>query len=165
MKKTIAAAAVLATLALTGCSAGNQSAEPTPSPTAASSAPATATATPSESAKLKPSPSATKSAAADAGQAWADDMINLFLNGNSKSSFDKFNKSLPHHYITKWGQESKGILAITVGEGKWTAADLNKLGNTVMFTAGNETPELKEVHVTASNGETGKATRENLQDF
>lgn len=47
MKKTLAAAAVLAALALTGCSAGNQSADAAPSSTAASSAPATASATPS----------------------------------------------------------------------------------------------------------------------
>lgn len=47
MKTKLAALAVIASLALAGCSAGNQSADATPSPTAASSAPATASATPS----------------------------------------------------------------------------------------------------------------------
>ncbi|TAP26876.1 hypothetical protein [Arthrobacter sp. S41] len=158
--KRLAPLALVAALALAGCTAGNQSADATPS----------ATSTPSASASLAPalaaeSPSATKTKKVDAGQAWADDMINLFLNGNSKSSFDQFNKKLPHHYITEWSEESKGILGVTVGGGKWSTKELNILGNTIMFTAGNDTPALKEVHVSSTNGATGKATRDNLQDF
>ncbi|MGP5389889.1 hypothetical protein [Glutamicibacter arilaitensis] len=49
MKTKLAALAVIASLALAGCSAGNQSADATPSPTAASSATAEASATPSVS--------------------------------------------------------------------------------------------------------------------
>ncbi|MGP5390486.1 hypothetical protein [Glutamicibacter arilaitensis] len=47
MKTKLAALAVIASLALAGCSAGNQSAETAPSPTAASSAPMKTSATPS----------------------------------------------------------------------------------------------------------------------
>lgn len=88
---------MLAALGLVGCSAGNQSAEVTPSATSAPSA--STTVAPAISPA---SPSATEAKKADPGQAGADDMINLFLNGNSKSSFDKFNKKLPHHYIESW---------------------------------------------------------------
>lgn len=164
MKTKLAALAVIASLALAGCSAGNQSAEGAPSATSTPSASlsaevAASTATPAETKTAE----ATKSASPR--QAWADSMINLFLNGNSKSSFDKFNEDLPHHYITEWHEESKGVLSVTVGGGKWASADLDNLGNTIMFTAGNETPGLKEVHVSSTSGETGNATRDNLQDF
>lgn len=126
---------MLAALALTGCSAGNQSADATPSATAKPSAPATASAT----------PSASKSATADPGQVWADKMINLFLNGNSKSRFADFNKEIPHHYITEWGQESEGIMSVTVSGNKWTQCEMDELAVTVMSTAGHETPEMKKV--------------------
>lgn len=134
------ALAVIASLALTGCSAGNQSAEGAPS----------ATSTPSASPSVAPavssaSPSATETKKVDAGQAWADDMINLFLNGNSKSSFDKFNKKLPHHYIEAWAQESEGVMSVTVSGNKWTQCEMDELAVTVMSTAGHETPGMKTV--------------------
>ncbi|MGP9649451.1 hypothetical protein ACT3TP_03055 [Glutamicibacter sp. AOP38-B1-38] len=101
----------------------------------------------------------------DPAQAWADDMMNLLLNGNSKSTFDDFNKDLPHHYIESWGSESEGVLYITVSGDDWKSAELDNLGNTVMFTAGNETPGLLEVNVSSDSDVTGHADRDNLQDF
>lgn len=161
MKTKLAALAVIASLALAGCSAGNQSAEATPSATA------TPSASPTAAPAISPaSPSATESKAVDADQAWADRMINLFLNGNSKSSFEDFNKDLPHHYIESWKSSNEGTLNLTVAGGPWTSKQLDTLGNTIMFTAGNETEKLIEVHVSASDkSATGYADRDNLQDF
>lgn len=152
MKKTLVLTAVLASLALTGCSAGTQSAEPAPSATAAPSASAIA----SESAK----PSPTK---AEAGQVWADQMINLFLNGNSKSKFADFNKEIPHHYITEWGQESEGVMSVTVSGKNWSQCEMDELAVTVMSTAGHETPEMKKV-VTYSDtkGQKGSTGRDGM---
>ncbi|WP_217496521.1 hypothetical protein [Glutamicibacter creatinolyticus] len=132
---------LVAALALAGCTAGNESAESTPSPTATISASDTTSASPDESFEA----SAKKTATPNDGKAWADKMINLFLNGNSKSKFSDFSKEIPHHYITEWGQESKGVMSVTVSGKNWNQCDLDELAVTVMSTAGHETPEMKKV--------------------
>lgn len=170
MKKTIATAAVLAALALTGCTSGNQSATPEPTATAtpsaseAVSAPASASASASASESVKAS--ASNAAKPDAGQVWADKMINLFLNGNSKSKFADFNDELPHHYITEWGQDSEGVLKVTVKGSKWSEDDLSLLGRTIMSTAGEETESLTRVVVVDDIKSTkGEATRADIGDW
>ena len=140
MKENLAALALMASLALAGCSAGNQSADATLSATATPSASPTAT-----HAISSASPSASERKKLDAEQAWADDMINLFLNGNSKSSFDDFNEELPHHFVKSWAQEFKGVMSVTVSGAKWTQCEMDELAVTVMSTAGHETQEMKKV--------------------
>jgi hypothetical protein len=135
------AALLIAALAITGCSAGAESAPEAVSATTASAETVEMAATPEPTA----TPTPTKTA--DPAQAWADDMINLLLNGNSKSSFDDFNDEIAHHYIKSWSQESKGALSIVVSGSKWTKCDLDEVGFTVMMTAGWETPELTRVIV------------------
>lgn len=152
------AVALVAALTLAGCSVGGSG-----TPEAASELPVSAGSMQVVESTL---PSAEPMPTADPAQAWADDMINLFLNGNSKSSFDDFNEALPHHYIESWRAESEGQLSITVANGDWTSEQLNTLGNSVMFTAGNETPGLRQVSVSTTSGSSvGHADRNNLQDF
>ena len=162
MKKKLAPLALIAALALAGCSSGSQSAD---TPLSARASPSASAITETVTVTAKAPAAAKETKSADPNQAWADDMINLLLNGNSKSSFEDFNKDLPHHYIESWGSESEGVLSITVSGDDWKSAELDNLGNTVMFTAGNETPGLLEVNVSSNNGVTGHADRDNLQDF
>lgn len=102
MKKTIAAAAVLAALALTGCSAGNQSAEPTPSPTATPSASATASASATPSAAATSAQTAAKTKESKGSQKRADEIMNLFLKSYGHSDFSEFSDGTPHRTIKEW---------------------------------------------------------------
>lgn len=155
MKKLLVTLA-LSTLALTACSGVDEAPTPTPSREAST----VTEVKPSPTAKPKPKPKA------DPGQAWADKMITLFLNGNSKSRFSDFNDELPHHYITKWEKDSEGALKVTVSGGNWSAGKLSILGRTIMSTAGYVTPGLKEVIVVEEAGkDKGYATREDVGDW
>lgn len=100
VKKTLAAAAVLAALALTGCSASTQSAEPAPSPTVASSAPATASATPSETATS--AQTAAKTQESKGSQERADEIMDLFLKSYDRKDFSEFSDGTPHQTIKEW---------------------------------------------------------------
>ncbi|WP_443459358.1 hypothetical protein [Glutamicibacter ardleyensis] len=100
--------------------------------------------------KATPTPSLAKKV--DPAQAWADDMINLLLNGNSKSSFGDFNKDLPHHYIESWSQPKQGVLAIEVKDRNWSKCDLDSLGMNVLDTAGWDNPGLIQVVVSNERG-------------
>lgn len=155
----LAPLALVAALALAGCTAGNQSADATPS----------ATATPSASATVAPavssaSPSATKTKKVDAGQEWADDMINLMLNGNNKSSFKDFSPEATNHYITSWSQSKPGVLAIEVENKKWSNCDLDSLGMNVMDTVGWHHLDLVQVVVSSEDGKFVRKSLTNEQN-
>ncbi len=165
MKRTIVVAVVLALIALTGCApkAIEFKAAPETMPAVESVSSETVSATPSYSAITTASPSATQPTKGDAGQVWADKMINLFLNGNSKSKFSEFNDEIPHHYITEWSQESEGVMSVTVSGDKWTQCDMDELAVTVMSTAGQETPEMKKVVTYSDNkGLSGSTDRKGM---
>jgi len=144
--KRLAPLALIASLALAGCSAGNQSADATPTATS------TPSATASESPTLAPalaseSSSATKTV--DPSQAWADDMMNLLLNGNSKSTLQDFSSETALPSIETWSQQPKGTLNITVSGKNWSKCDIDSIGFAFMDTAGWKNPGLKRVIVTA----------------
>lgn len=159
MKKTIAAAAVLAALALTGCSTGIQSADAMPS----------ATTTPSASATVAPavssaSPSVAETKKVDVGQAWADDMINLFLNGHGAHSFDAFEGQVLGD-IQAWKSTEIGHLDIEVGGDSWSKSDLSSVGETFMSGVGFENSELVEVNVSsAGSGESASFGRDDMEN-
>lgn len=102
---------------------------------------------PKPTATAKPTPTT----AVDKSQAWADDMINLLLNGNSKSSFDDFSPKIAHHYIESWSQPNPGVLSINVKDKNWSNCDLDALGMNVLDTAGWDNPKLKLVEVSDGN--------------
>jgi len=159
--KRLAPLALVAVLAFAGCSAGNQSADATPTATA------TPSATASESPSLAPaldseSPTATKTV--DPSQAWADDMINLMLNGNNKSSFKDFSTEATNHYITSWSQPKPGVLAIEVENKKWSNCDLDSLGMNVMDTVGWHHLDLVQVIVSSEDGKFVRKSLTNEQN-
>ncbi|MGP5031321.1 hypothetical protein ACTXJG_07780 [Glutamicibacter arilaitensis] len=117
--------------------------------------------TPIVQAIAKPKPSPTPNKIVDPAQEWADDMINLLLNGNSKSTFDEFNPELAHHYIKSWSQPTQGVLAITVKDQSWTDCDLELLGANVLDTAGWDNPVLKLVEVSVGDSTTRAVDRNN----
>ena len=151
--KRLAPLSLIAALALTGCVSAEPSAESKQAPTETTASETTEVATPTAK------PSATK--AVDKSQAWADDMINLLLNGNSKSSFDDFSPEIAHHYIESWSQPKPGVLAIKVQDKKWSNCDLDSLGMNVLDTAGWDNPKLKLVEVSAGDSKPRVMDRNN----
>lgn len=146
MKENLAALAVIASLALAGCSAGNQSADTTPSATA------TTSASPTVAPAISPaSPIASATKTIDPGQAWADDMMNLLLNGNSKSTLQDFNPETALPSIESWSQEPKGTLNISVSGSRWSKCDIDSIAFAFMDTAGWKNPALKKIVVTAKD--------------
>ena len=117
--------------------------------------------TPIVQAIAKPKPSPTPNKIVDPAQEWADDMINLLLNGNSKSTFDEFNPEIAHHYIESWSQPKPGVLAITVKDKNWSKCDLELLGANVLDTAGWDNPVLKLVEVSVGDSTTRAVDRNN----
>lgn len=162
MKKTIAAAAVLAALALTGCSAGNhQSAEPTPSPTAASSAKATdSTSSPKdvkaeaiaagrpESAWDKNCTTWETPARSDANQGWANELGNKWLQSHNGAGCPD-SIAWPNYYVESWGSTKPGELEIYAEDTKST--EWVSIAQDVMCSLQKE-PELKNVRVLTSAG-------------
>lgn len=144
MKLGKLAAPALAVTMLAGCGASTD--EPAPSKSFESPSTAAQSASSAQGESAAPTPSS--SASIDSGQAWADEMITLFLNGNSKSSFADFDKELPHHYIESWRQESDGVLGVSVRGDDWSQCELDSLSYTVMSTAGWERQGLSKISVT-----------------
>ncbi|PRB69302.1 hypothetical protein [Arthrobacter sp. MYb213] len=98
-----------------------------------------------------PTPTPTPNKIENPAQEWADDMINLLLNGNSKSTFADFNPEIAHHYIEAWSQPRPGVLAIEVRDRDWSKCDLDALGTNVLATAGWDNPRLKRVEVSTGD--------------
>lgn len=110
--------------------------------------------TPIVQAMATPTPSKTPAPTkvVDPAQAWADDMMNLLLNGNSKSTFSDFSPEIAHHYIESWSQPEQGVLAIEVKDKSWSKCDLDSLGMNVLDTAGWDNPDLVQVVVSNESG-------------
>lgn len=100
MKKKLASLAVVASLALAGCSAGDQSAEGAPSSTSTPSASVTASAKPSESATSDQA--AAKTQESKGSQKRADEIMGLFLKSYDRKDFSEFSDGTPHQTINEW---------------------------------------------------------------
>lgn len=141
--KRFAPLALIAALALNGCVSAEPSAESTPVPAVKSVSAPTESPTPT----AKPTP--TK--AVDKSQAWADDMINLFLNGNGAASFKGFTEGSAQREITSWSSPERGVLKVITENGNWDEASIEHVGWDVMSKAGWGNPELKLVQVTTED--------------
>lgn len=150
MKKKTLAAAVLAALALGGCSAGNHSAEPGPSTTASLSPTAAAEIANGPANGTATSETAEAAEGTNPRQAWADEKINQYLNGNGAHSFRAFPGSVQGDTIS-WSSPDEGELAIVVENG-WSAADLDSYANLVLLSVGHESPELIKATVKTADG-------------
>ena len=76
-------------------------------------------------------------------------MMNLLLNGNSKSTLQDFNPKTALPSIETWSQKPKGTLNISVSGKRWSKCDIDSIGFAFMDTAGWKNPALKKIVVTA----------------
>lgn len=160
MKKTIATAAVLAALALTGCTAGNQSAAPEP----------IVTATPSASAPAaEQEPTVAISGASDKLKVWVeeshDSWVDFYLPveavGSSHSIFvTTEDGGAMWARNLEWSAPRVGELVITIKGNGWTEHDLYMVSGYVMGVLGLEDDSLKSVTAVSEDGQTtSKADR------
>ena len=131
MKKLAAAAALLAAVALAGCAPGNQS----PAPEKPASA----------------APAVVPSAAP--GDVWANEIVNLFLNGHGAHSFAAFQGS-PLAHVETWSAEGDGVLVVTIGgnPGAFKKSDYLNAAMDFMGSAGYENKTLSAVKVASTEG-------------
>lgn len=146
--KRFAPLALVAALALAGCTAGNQSADATPS----------ATATPSASATVAPA----SAKVANVKQSWADRKVVQFLNGNGANSFSAF-KGQALGDIETWDSHEKGNLNLHLKNDSWSKSDLQYIAESFMSSVGYESKDLNEVTVSA--GDSGKKVNYGRQDM
>lgn len=134
--KRFAPLALVAALALAGCTAGNPSADATPSPTVTPSA--TVSAGISSSTIDAPS------------QDWASEKVNQFLSGNGANSFDAF-KGQALGNIDSWNSTEEGVLNVHVSGDSWGKSDLLEIAKSFMASVGYESKDLEQVVVSSSN--------------
>lgn len=138
MKKTIAAAAVLAALALTGCV--GQPIEITP---AAPTAPAVS---PSRAAEIK-----VERAQAIEGQEWADGLMARYEALEHYYPAEKLAGS-PNRKIVNWGAPAVGHLEIGISGTKWQEnEDLEFFANELLQDLGDSS--VRSVTVATMDGE------------
>lgn len=173
MKKTIVAAAVLAALALAGCSAGNQSAESTPS---APVTPSTSAVAPSNSAKseIEESAKATASApspvvAVTGGSGELKDWANA-----KYTQWDEFQaQSTPYKRghaviipdddksgqgewvrLVEWSAPAKGELVVRISGQEWASSEMQSLATYIVGYMHDEYDDVDSVTVTTEDKST-----------
>ncbi|CBT76269.1 MULTISPECIES: hypothetical protein [Glutamicibacter] len=167
MKTKLAALAVIASLALAGCSAGNQSADATPSPTAASSAQAVASPTPSvsvNSVALSAADIAKKKQEAidsgrpesdwdinciawewpeadSKGQKWANDIGIEWLESHGAKCPDQI--PYPYYYVDSFANGTDGELVIIMDNASYENPEV--LAMLIMDELAEDHPELDKI--------------------
>ncbi|MGP9784637.1 hypothetical protein ACT3UQ_19530 [Glutamicibacter sp. AOP12-B1-11] len=143
--KKLAPLALIAALALAGCTAGNQSTDATPSATSAASA--SPSATPSATVK----PSAAESKAKSPRQAWADEMIDMYLKTNGAASFKGFFEGSPDREISEWSSPRPGELSVVIKGDNWKLGDTKSLSLRIVDMIQWEAKDLESVTVSTAD--------------
>ncbi|MGP5600330.1 hypothetical protein ACTXOJ_15220 [Glutamicibacter arilaitensis] len=182
MKKTLLLLPVLAALALTGCSADNQSADAKPSATAASGAPTTASATPSATTESvaqtphKPKDTGIKFAGA------SDELKDLAIQ--EYADWDEYNEKDSHRFrgaykaghvvmlpandpglegefikILEWNAPAENEIVVRIEGNSWSKNDLRVPGDSVSCALLDPNGENYFATFTTANGKVS-ATRE-----
>lgn len=124
--KRLAPLALVAALALAGCTAGNQTADAMPSATT------TPSATASESPSLAPSdssesPTGTVYPTNSEGvtiKPWEDLREKQYLENSGANSYKGWDKEYPQRSTLSWEESGKGNLLITVKGNNWSKSQL-----------------------------------------
>ncbi|OAV59555.1 hypothetical protein [Enteractinococcus helveticum] len=146
MKKTPAliTATLIAVTALAGCSSNAQT-ESAPEQDTVSVSPESA-----------PEQVATPAISPDTRQAWADDVVNHWLQSADINSFEGFRADDPEAargYVLDYGSDDNGTVHFTVEGDEWNEKDFSRLIHDFMGSVGYERPgELTETSVTTENG-------------
>lgn len=162
MKKKLAALAAIASLALAGCSTGNQSTDAPPSATATLSGPESATAVPAADLKAEAIASGRPESAWDkncvtwetpnrgeTNQEWANKLGNRWLEShNGAGCPDAI--VWPNYYVESWGSTKPGELVIYAEDTKST--EWVSIAQDVMCSLQKDA-ELENVRVLTSEGE------------
>lgn len=152
MKKAITTATLLAAIALTGCTAGNQSATPEPAPAGTLGA-------------VEPiASSPTLESASPAPATWGDDVMSEFLTSYERDSFKEFSDGTPHQNIQKWEVEDGGKLHVWIADRSWQDAQVRWLALDILERTFLKVKPLERITVSVVDDETMSKTVE-ITDF
>ncbi|MHA7226975.1 hypothetical protein [Glutamicibacter soli] len=152
MKKAITTATLLAAIALTGCTAGNQSATLKPAPAGTLGA-------------VEPiASSPTLESASPAPATWGDDAMSEFLTSYERDSFKEFSDGTPHQNIQKWEVEDAGKLHVWIADRSWQDAQVRWLALDILERTFLKVKPLERITVSVVDDETMSKTVE-ITDF
>lgn len=120
MKKIVTAAALIAALALTGCTAY----EVTPGPSVV--------------------PAVEPTQGADGGQAWADSKINEWLGSNGARNISAL--SGPTFYVDSWESPAEGELVVRTMGGAYDKVALGMVASSILHGTGEDMQKITAIN-------------------